>query len=97
MVATSVRVSQRRELHSESRENSLEITQHDIVPRVPQCIAVHLHYAHARQRVDHVIGNRISGDVNESMYGAEKPVKTVFVVVLDAFKLSFVGERLVDR
>jgi len=74
MMATSVEMSKRRELDSKSRENSFEISQHDIVPRVPHGIAVHLHNAHARYRVDHVISDRISGHVDEPLDGAEKPV-----------------------
>jgi len=82
MTAMSVEVSQRRELDSKSRENSFKISQHDIVPLVPHCIAVQLHNAHARHRVDHVIHDRISGDVYKPLYGTEEPVETMLVVVL---------------
>jgi len=90
MVAVPVRVSQRREFDAESRENSLEVSQHEIVPRVSHCVAVHLHDAHARHGVDHVIGDRTSGDVDKPLDGAEQPVEAVFVVIFDAFKLSLV-------
>jgi len=93
---TPMVVPQRRELNPKSRENSLEISQHEIVPRVPHCVAVHLQHAHARHRVHHVIGDATSGRVYEPLYGAEQPVQSVFVVVFDAFKLAFVRVGFVD-
>jgi len=81
MTVTSVEVSQGCELDSKSRENSFEISQNEIVPRVPQCIAVYLDNAHARHRVDHVIGDRITGHVNEPMNGTQQPVETVLMMV----------------
>ena len=87
---------QRGKLDAKSRENSLEISQHEIVPRVPHRVSVHLHDAHARHRVDHVVVDSTSGHVDESLHGAQQPVESVFVVVLDPLELSLVRERLID-
>ena len=96
MTATSMVVSQRRELDSKSRENSFEISQHEIVPRVPHRVAVDLNDAHARHGVDHVIADRISGEVYKPLNGAEQPVEAVLVVVFDVLELALVRVRLVD-
>lgn len=95
-MAMSMEVSKRREFDSKSRENSFEISQHEIVPLVPICIAVHLLEAHARHRVDHVISDRISGHVYKPLNGTEQPVETVFMVVFDALELALVRVCFID-
>ena len=44
-------VTQRGELDGQSFQKSLEVSEHEVVARVPQSVAVHLQYAHRHHAV----------------------------------------------
>jgi len=76
------KITQRDKVDGEPVEQVREVPQHEVVARVPQRVAVHLHDAHRHDALNHFLADCRARHEDDPVKGAEYPVQASPGVVL---------------